>query len=149
MVEKYCDGVVPGAEAGYLEEQALGFVAAYHDAMDGSHGYLLHEGLRAAFALVTRGNEHVQEAAPWKLAKDPQAAALLHRHLADWIRQLARVAVMLAPFMPTKAQELWTQLGGPGRVADQRFDALRALDVAGWSVAKGSPLFPKPEKPAA
>ena len=46
----------------------------------------------------------------------------LERVLAAIIRQLARHAIHLAPFMPNKAQELWTQIGGPGRVEDQRFD---------------------------
>ena len=46
--------------------------------------------------------------------------------------------------MPVKAQELWAQLGGSGAVSDQRFAAAAALDVTGWRVAKGQPLFPKP-----
>jgi hypothetical protein len=50
--------------------------------------------------------------------------------------------------MPNKAQELWTQIGGPGRVEEQRFDDA-ALDVAGWHVAKGPALFPRPEPTAA
>jgi hypothetical protein len=50
--------------------------------------------------------------------------------------------------MPKKAQELWTQLGAPGVVADQRFDQLDTLDTTGWRVRKGDSLFPK-EKPAA
>jgi hypothetical protein len=29
-------------------------------------------------------------------------------------------------------------------VADQRFEALEGLDVTGWKVQKGEPLFPRP-----
>jgi len=68
--------------------------------------------------------------------------------LAAIVRQLARHAIHLAPFMPNKAQELWTQIGGPGHVAEQRFAATDSLDVTGWRVAKGPALFPKPQ-PAA
>jgi methionyl-tRNA synthetase len=50
--------------------------------------------------------------------------------------------------MPEKAQELWSQLGAPGKVAERRFDSLIGLDPTGWQVRKGEPLFPK-EKPAA
>jgi methionyl-tRNA synthetase len=46
--------------------------------------------------------------------------------------------------MPSKAQELWVQLGAPGRVDDFRFANVTGLDVTGWRVAKGAPLFPKP-----
>ena len=107
-----------------------------------------HEGLRVVWQSVVRGNEYVDRRAPWKQAKDPAQRGELEITLASLVRQLARQAVLLAPFMPGKAQELWRQLGAPGKVADQRFDALESLDGAGWRVEKGEPLFPK-EKPAA
>jgi methionyl-tRNA synthetase len=119
----------------------------YHAALDGGHGYLLHEGLKRVMSSVARGNEFIQSQQPWALAKKPESRADLERVLAAIIRQLARHAISLAPFMPNKAQDLWTQLGGPGRVDDQRFDRVAALDVTGWRVAKGPALFPRPEAP--
>jgi methionyl-tRNA synthetase len=50
---------------------------------------------------------------------------------------------MLSPFMPARAAELWSQLGGPGSLTDQRLGELMALDCAGWRVRKGEALFPK------
>jgi methionyl-tRNA synthetase len=92
---------------------------------------------------VGRGNEFVQSAQPWALAKDPAAHGQLDSVLASIVRQLARHAVYLFPFIPNKAQELWAQLGGPGNVADQRFADVDRLDVTGWRVRRGVPLFPK------
>ena len=66
-------------------------------------------------ACVARGNEFVQSSQPWALAKNPETRAQLESVLAAIMRQLARHAIHLAPFMPTKAQELWEQLGGRGR----------------------------------
>jgi methionyl-tRNA synthetase len=97
---------------------------------------------------VARGNEFVQASQPWALAKNPDSRRQLESVLASIARQLARHAIHLAPFMPNKAQELWTQIGGPGHVAEQRFAATDSLDVTGWRVAKGPALFPKPQ-PAA
>jgi methionyl-tRNA synthetase len=48
--------------------------------------------------------------------------------------------------MPNKAEELWQQLGAPGRAAEQRFGTLDRLDPSGWRVRKGAPLFPKEER---
>jgi methionyl-tRNA synthetase len=144
MVEKYCDGVVPRGEAVSLDAADAGDIAEYHAAMDGSRGFLLNEALRRVFLCASRGNEFVQSSQPWALAKKPESRAELETVLAGIIRQLARHAVHLAPFMPVKAQALWVQLGGSGAVSDQRFAAARALDVTGWRVAKGEPLFPKP-----
>jgi len=144
MVERYCDNVVPTGEPNELDRADAVECAEYHSAMDGSRGFLLHEGLRRVMASVARGNEYVQSQQPWALAKDPAKRAALEQVLSAIIRQLARHAVFLAPFMPEKSQELWTQLGGPGRVEEQRFANVSSLSVGGWRVAKGAPLFPKP-----
>ena len=148
MVARYRDGVVPAAARGAVDEADAADYAAYHAAMNGSRGYLLHEALRVVWLTVARGNEYVDRQAPWKLAKDPAQAGELDATLGTLIRQLARQCVALQPFMPAKTQTLWEQLGGPGRVADQRFSAFAALDAAGWRVTKGDPLFPKPERTA-
>jgi methionyl-tRNA synthetase len=118
-------------------------VAGYHTSMDGTRGYLLHDALAHLWRTVTRANEYVQSSAPWVLAKDPARREELEVVLAALVRQLARQAVCVAPFMPGKAQELWLQLGGPQVVSTQRFAKIGALDVTGWRVRKGEALFPK------
>jgi len=42
--------------------------------------------------------------------------------------------------MPTKAEELWKSLGGPGSVSEARFKQLDELDPTGWTVQKGPSL---------
>ncbi|HEX7123554.1 MAG TPA: methionine--tRNA ligase [Gemmatimonadaceae bacterium] len=143
MVERYRGGEVPAGPRTRVDDADAADYAAYHAALDGSHGYLLHEGLQAVWRCVARGNEYVDRQAPWKLAKDPAQSGALDETLASLIRQLARFAVALHPYMPVKAEELWRQLGGPGEVAEQRLSNLMSLDATGWRVTKGAPLFPK------
>ena len=143
MIEKYFDAVVPSADETDVDRADASELTAYHAAMGGSQGFLLHEGTRRALASVTRGNEHVQTTQPWALAKSPDTRAALETALGALMRSLARQAVMLNPFLPGKTQDVWTMLGGPGRVEDQRFDSLMALRCEGWRVTKGPPLFPK------
>ena len=119
-------------------------VAKYVAHMDGSSGYLLHEALRVVSAMVARANEFVQSTAPWALAKDSAKSQQLDDTLASLSRQIARQCVLFTPFMPSKAQAAWAQIGGAGQVADQRVSSLPDLDTAGWRVAKGEPLFPRP-----
>ena len=148
MIERYCAGVVPAGTTTPIDDADAVDLAAYHAAMDGSRGYLLHEALAALWRTVARANEYVQATAPWALAKDPARRGELETVLASVTRQLARQAVHLAPFMPEKAQALWVSLGGAGDVAAQRFARMTSLDAAGWRVAKGEPLFPKDAPPA-
>jgi methionyl-tRNA synthetase len=120
---------------------------AYHRAMDGDNGWLLHDGLSAVARMTARANEYAQGSAPWTVAKDATRSAELDVILASLIRRLARQAVLLAPFMPHKADELWRQVGGTGSVHAQQFHSLGNIDVTGWRVAKGEGLFPRPVPP--
>jgi methionyl-tRNA synthetase len=149
MIEKYRGGIVPAGPPDESDMADAQDIAAYHAAMDGTRGFLLHEALQRAMACVARGNEYVQATQPWAIAKrdDEEGRRALDQVLSSLVRRLAREAVLLAPFMPVKAQALWEQLGGPGTVLEQRFDRLAELDTSGWSVAKGAPLFPKEARP--
>ena len=145
MVEKFRAGVVPSGEPDEADHADTADIAAYHAAMDGTRGFLLHEALQRAMACVTRGNEYVQATQPWALAKgtDDTSRHALDRVLSSLVRQLARQAVLFAPFMPLKAQAVWEQLGAPATVIQQRFAALGSIDPAGWMVKKGESLFPR------
>ena len=68
---------------------------------------------------------------------------------ATVLRQTAPKLHFVSPFMPHKAEELWTQLGAPGRADDQRLASVLSVDGAGWRVTKGAPMFPRPETPKA
>jgi methionyl-tRNA synthetase len=143
MIEKYRGGSIPAGGRTALDRGDTDDLGSYHAAMDGSQGYLLHDALRAVMAMIGRGNEFVQSSQPWALAKQVESAQQLDDVLASLARQLARVAVCLHPFMPSKAAELWRQLGGPGDIADQRFNRLESLEVTGWQASKGDGLFPR------
>jgi methionyl-tRNA synthetase len=147
MVERYRGGLVPAGPRTAVDDADAGDVEAYHSALDGSRGFLLHEGLQAVWRMVSRGNEYVDRQAPWKQAKDPALSAALDETLSSLIRQLARFAVLLHPYLPEKTAELWRQLGGPGALGAQRFADLMAIDASGWQVTKGEGLFPKEKEP--
>jgi methionyl-tRNA synthetase len=143
MIERYRGGVVPSGRDNTLTSEGDRDLAAYHKAMDGSSGFLLHDALKAVWQMIFRSNEFVDRQAPWKLAKDPANDAELDRTLGSLAREIARQCVLLSPFMPDKCAELWAMLGAPGAVADARFGTLDSLDPAGWRVSKSTPLFPK------
>jgi methionyl-tRNA synthetase len=143
MVERYRGGSVPAGPRTAVDAADATDLAAYHGALDGSRGFLLHEGLQAVWRMVSRGNEYVDRQAPWKQAKDPAQSAALDETLASLVRQLARFAVLLYPYLPGKSAALWHQLGARGDLGDQRFADLMALDPTGWTVTRGEALFPK------
>jgi methionyl-tRNA synthetase len=64
--------------------------------------------------------------------------------LANLVRTVARLAVLAAPFVPSKAQEIWRVLGATRELSGVALADLGRIDVTGWTVLKPPPLFPKP-----
>ncbi|MEO5904543.1 MAG: class I tRNA ligase family protein [Gemmatimonadaceae bacterium] len=146
MIDRYRDGVVPAGNDDGIDAADDEDLSSYRSHMSGQNGYLIHEALKALWRTVARANEFVDRQAPWKLAADPAMSHDLDRTLASLTRQLVRQTAYVAPFMPSKAQDLWERLGAPGQVSEHTFEGARALDPAGWNVRKGDPLFPKEQK---
>ena len=144
MVQRYRGGTVPADPHDWdtpLERAAQAAIAAYREAMD---AYALQEGATQVLQLAARANRYVEETAPWKLAKEGKDAEL-DSVLANLARTIGRLAVLAAPFMPGKAEAVWSVLGAPEPLGRVGLAGLAALPVAGRQVAKPLPLFPKPD----
>jgi len=70
--------------------------------------------------------------------------AELDQVLVDLVRTVARLAIMSAPFIPSKADELWNSLGADRALASVRLGDLTSLTVGGWTVAKPPHFSPSP-----
>ena len=140
MIHKYRDSRVPTGAATSLDERAVDVRTQYGTAMD---SYLIHQAIAAAMELAGAANVFIEENAPWRLAKDPEAAVELDNVLASLARSLARLAILLSPVMPGKAKELWQALGRKDDIAP--LSDYNALDLTGLAVQRGAVLFPKPE----
>ena len=150
MVGKYRDGAAPrGGGDTELDEARREALGGYHDAMG---DLLLHRGLDTAMELVRRANRYVDEAQPWELAKREREIAAEDRNpeeieaeldavLGSLLRALAATAAMLEPFLPSKAVEMWEQLGGAGPFPtfDELDDRVGGLERA----PGGDVLFPR------
>jgi methionyl-tRNA synthetase len=102
----------------------------------------LRGGADAAWELVSAANLFIQQRAPWTLAKAGDDAAL-DAVLAALAACLARLSVMIHPFLPTASSQLWETLGFSTPVTAARLDALPALAVAGQTTRRPAVMFPK------
>ncbi len=137
MVGKYRDGVVPDARGTGLDEQIKATFATARHAMA---RYKVHEALAAAMDLARTANGYVEDRQPWSQAKDPAAASELDETLASLCRVLAALCALFEPVAPHKMAELSARLG---LGAVPTLDEARAVSLAGQTVSKGSPLFPR------
>lgn len=148
MSRKYLgEGVFPSPEAGedddVLRTLAADVCGRYAAAMD---RFEFHNALAAVWELVRRGNQYIEENAPWTLAKDPEKGGRLRTVLYNVTEALRIVSVLVAPVMPNKAEELSAALGPPKKAADFRFDEetpWRAAAAEGRTLRVERPLFPR------
>lgn len=142
MIEKYRAGQVPAGGETSLDRTGNEAVKAYAAAMDALD---LRGGAEAAWGLVTAANQFIVQTAPWTLAKqgrDQELDEALHA-LAGC---LVRLAVLVFPLMPRKAQELWEHLGQGVPLAAGWAQA-EAPEAVGAPVRKPEGLFPRPAPP--
>ncbi|HVL48625.1 MAG TPA: methionine--tRNA ligase [Candidatus Thermoplasmatota archaeon] len=132
---------VPGAGALEASDRAMVDAIAATHATVTAHlaGCEFKKALREVMALAQKGNQYVDETAPWKLAKtDPaRLATVLHVQL----RLVRALAVLTAPFLPASASTVWTTLGERGDVKNARWDDALADIPAGQALGTPAPLF--------
>ena len=147
MIHRYRAGLLAkpeaGAELGALLKKAL---ANYREAME---RYAVDEGIEAAWTIIRRANQMVEEGAPWKLAKDPAKAEELDALLGQLAVALQHTAFLLFPIMPSKARLVWETLRLSPAIESARFPAGGALlppPPSGVALGESQPLFPRIEK---
>ncbi len=145
MIDRYRDGRVrvaePAPELAAAVDRVRTEVAARLDEFD------LTGALEVIWELVRALNRHVEQAAPWELAKDGARAEDLDRVLYELVGGLRSVAVALAAFVPETSERILAALGQPPGVAWEEVAAGRA--VAAEAIEPAAPLFPRVDAPTA
>ncbi|GAC1549887.1 MAG: methionine--tRNA ligase [Vulcanimicrobiaceae bacterium] len=102
------------------------------------------DALEAIWELVAALNRAIDDKRPWDLHKRG-AAAELDEVLYDLCEGLRWLAILLWPFMPSKATEMWHQLGFAGEPLVAWETALRWGGLAGGTLVQPAeaPLFPR------
>jgi methionyl-tRNA synthetase len=143
MIEKYRGGVVPSPQPDRktepLDIAGIQCVGRYTEAMNAID---LKGGAEEISSLVSHANGYIVTTAPWVLAKSGDDLSL-DAALGALARCLMRLSVMASPFMPAKAQALWTALGQDGS-PETGWARAELPDIAGATVVKPANLFPKP-----
>jgi len=150
MLQRYRQGVVPVAEVLDAQDQEVltegrALAPAY---LAKARANDFQGALDLLWTYLRRLDGYIVKSEPWKLAKDEANKAKLDTVLCQLYRALRATAILAAPVMPELAQKLWTGLGMPGQVAEQRFADFLYEAPAPAPVAEPSPLFQRIDKEA-
>lgn len=141
MQQKYFDGVIqapisPGDFDQELIDLALASPIKVMEKMD---DLKVADSMDVIWALLRRSNKYIDETAPWILAKDEASKARLGTVLYNLLESIRISAVLLAPFMPETANQIFAQLNTSKK--DWESVATFKGMVVGENVGIGVPLF--------
>lgn len=134
---------VPTEQQPLDREVAQAAETAFATYVQNMEDFAFDEALKTVWTFVRRGNKYIDETMPWKLGKEHDDARLA-TVLYTLCSCLRTVALMVAPFMPRTAQNMWEQLGIDGEVMKGSLESLNWNAFAeGAHIAKGDVLFPR------
>jgi len=146
---KHFDGRLPALDPSHeaeLDAILLGECGDLPDPAESIRAFRFRRATEELLELASAGNVFLDRTAPWALRKtDLARCASVLNTAGEWIAHLARCA---APFMPTKAQALWTMVGREGLVADAGWPAV-PRPGADWRGARDGAALGEIEPPFA
>ncbi len=142
LIERYLDGTIdePGPGAGELETEIDRAVAAAEEGYESLH---LRGTLEGVWELLSAANKFVDERAPWDLYKQGKRVEMV-AVLYDVVDAIRIAALIIAPIMPSVAEEIWHQIGLDTIGVEMHWDDCQAGKLpAGAEVRRGRPIFPR------
>jgi len=125
-----------------LEELALKTIKEYNTQMN---NLSINLALETIWQFIRRTNKYIDQTAPWVLGRENSPKGRLSNILYNVAESIRLITILIYPFMPGKAKEVWEQLG-----METDLDKLRIDRDAHWGKLKpgilvkpGEVIFPR------
>ena len=117
MTKKYFDGIVPAPAVtdpldDDLKATVKGAIAKSVELMDAYH---VADSLEEIFLMLRRANKYIDETMPWALAKNEEDKPRLATVIYNLLETIRVGAVLLTPYIPATAKNIFDQLGAEKR----------------------------------
>jgi methionyl-tRNA synthetase len=150
MAQKYRSGLLVAGDYEDSENSALrqtvaDALPAYSESMN---TWAIHDGIAAAWKIVTHANAYVESTKPFSLAKDPSQAARLDSVLYHLAEAWVHLSVLLDPIIPTAMATARAQLGWEMPSGFVLNDLKWGMLQSGHQLNTPIPLFPRLETSA-
>lgn len=124
MLVKYFDGNISTEIVSDNNELASLAEKTCKEVLEAFNSYKLNEAAELVIGLVDATNKYVNEQAPWSLAKNTETMNQCCQVLYNVLETMRIVSIMLYPFIPNIAQDIWSQLSLEGNVSEQKWETL-------------------------
>jgi methionyl-tRNA synthetase len=147
MIVKYFDGFIPTPSCLKEVDQGLQEVSekVFPQLSKQMDDLAFNRALVSIWEIINATNKYVDETAPWSLAKEEKDRPRLATVLYEALEALRIIAFLLAAFMPSTSEKMWSQLGIEENLWEQnlkengKWGGLKP----GRRVVKPTPLFPR------
>ena len=117
MTKKYFDGIVPAPAVtdpidDDLKATVKSAIAKSTELMDAYH---VADSLDEIFLMLRRANKYIDETMPWALAKNEEDKPRLATVIYNLLETIRVGAVLLTPYIPATAKNIFDQLGAEKR----------------------------------
>lgn len=141
MVDKYFDGTIqpPNCATEFDEELRSKAITTAEDVAELMEQYKTSDALSAIMSLARRSNKYIDETMPWVLAKDESKKEELGTVLYNLLESIRFIAVMITPFIPDTAKNIFSQINCDIKQWDSLSTFGKTIPCA--KVGEGKPLF--------
>lgn len=132
MVEQYLGGKITLPKSKKLQRRFVSRAInkKIENAMNFKNSDIaFHQALEAIWEIIGQTDRYINFSSPWKLNDKSKQ----HEILYDVAVAIREISILLRPFLPATAEEIWKQFG---------FEEKKI-----WNVKKGAGLFPRIEEP--
>ena len=125
-----------------LENYALKTIKKYYTQMN---NLALNAALETIWQFIRRTNKYIDQTEPWILGRDSSQKERLSNILYNLAESIRLSTILIYPFMPLKANEIWEQLGLESDLKKIRLDedASWGKLQSGILVKPGKIIFPR------
>jgi methionyl-tRNA synthetase len=149
MVLKYFDGEIPNPDPSAMTEIDIKLKETAQKAFPEVSLHIddiaFNKALASIWEIVNAANKYVDETAPWSLAKEEKNRPRLGTVLYGTLESLRIIALLLAAFMPSTSEKMWSQLKMEGTILEQNLNDTTVWGglTPGKKLEKPAPLFPR------
>ena len=113
MTKKYFGGTVPTPDVREpIDDELYAAVrAGIANSIAEMGAYHVADSLESIFAMLRRANKYIDETMPWVLAKSEETRGRLATVIYNLLEVIRVAAVLLVPYIPTTAANIFSQLG--------------------------------------
>lgn len=150
MIQRYCDGQVVAPAAGQIGEAekklAEAIVEAARLVLEQYEELSFSRALETLWAAIAEVDGYLTAHKPWTLADDPEAHGRLETVLYHAAEAVRIIVALAHPCLPNATEQIWSQLGQRGRLADVRIDQVTRQPLrAGTQIGELAAAFPRVE----